>query len=103
MYRSLADGGVITVGGVTIWRSPLILAGDSTAALFLCDTDTEPGMRPPRLGVYAYQLIRGEWVHLSSLGGGGGGARTVLERGSVLQRSAKWLEFELPAATATGF
>lgn len=101
VYRTLTAGAAISAGGVTIWRSQLFLAGDSAAALFLCDADAEPGVRWARLEVRAYQLINDEWVALLSLGGGGGGARTVREGGSELQRQAKWMEFELPSASAT--
>lgn len=100
MYRSLAAGAAITAGRVTIWRSALFLAGDSAAALFLCDTDAEPGVRWARLEVRTYQLINDEWVDLLRLGGGGG-SRGLPEGGSERRREAQWMEFELPAATAS--
>ena len=102
MYRSLALGGAISAGRITIWRSPLFLAGDSAAALFLCDADAEPGVRQARLEVRAHQLINDEWVDLLRLGGGGG-SRGLPEGGSERRREAEWMEFELPAATAAGF
>ena len=94
MYRSLAAGGGISVVGVTIWRSPLFVAGRSAAALFLCDVaDTVPRAR---LEVRAFQLIETKLADLLPLGGGGG-ARTLPEGGSERRREAHWMEFELPS------
>lgn len=99
MYRSLATGSVISAGHVTIWRSPLFVAGRSAAALFMCDAD---GTLPrARLEVRASQLVQNELVGLLSVGGGGGG-RTWPEGGSERWREAHWMEFELPSAMATG-